>query len=81
MLNRWCSEDYICYECVPRNVLLLNMMHDYHINEGMVKNIPYFMIIIPLLYNVCHLVNAAREIVRYVKHSDSSEVHEESDTI
>ena len=41
----------------------------------------HLMIIIPLLYNVCHLVNAAGEIVGYVKNSDSSEVHEESDMI
>ena len=41
----------------------------------------YLMIIIPLLHNECHLVNAMEEIVRYVKHSDASEVHEELDMI
>ena len=30
---------------------------------------------------MCHLFNAAGEIVGYVKHSDSSELHEESDMI
>ena len=56
-------------------------MHDYHIIEGMVKNTLHLMIIIPLLYNVCHLVNTAGEIVRYVKHYDSSEMHKKLDMI
>ena len=56
-------------------------MHGYHLDEGLMENTLHLMIIIPLLYNVCHLVNTAGEIVRYVKHYDSSEVHEESDMI
>ena len=56
-------------------------MHDYHLDEGVMEKTLHLMIIIPLLYNICHLFNVAREIVGYVKNSDSSEVHEESDMI
>ena len=38
MLTRWGSENFICYECVPWNVLLLKLMHDYHLDEGVVGN-------------------------------------------
>ena len=41
----------------------------------------HLMTITPFLCNICHFVNAAGEIIGYVKHSDSSEVHEESDMI
>ena len=78
MMTRWGNENFICNECVPWDVIFLNMMHEYHLDEGMMKKTLHLMIIIPLLYNVCHIVNTVREIVRYVKHSDSSEVHEES---
>ena len=81
MLTRWGSENFIRYECVPWNVLFLKLMHDYHLDEEVVEEILHLMIIIPLLYNVCHLVNVVEEIVRYVKHSESSEVHEEPDMI
>ena len=81
MMTRWGSENFIFNECVPWDVIFLKLMHEYHLDEGMVKNTLHLMIIIPLLYNVCHLVNTAGEIVRYVKHYDSSEVHEESDMI
>ena len=81
MLTRWGSEDLIFYECVPRNVLFLKLMHEYHLDEGMVKHTLHLMIIIHILYNVCHLFNAAGEIVRFVKNSDSSEVHEDLDMI
>ena len=69
------SEDLICYECVPWDFLLLKLMHDYHLDEGVVEKTLHLMIIIPLLYYVCHFFNVARKIVRYVKHSDSCEVH------
>ena len=82
MMTRWGSENFICNECVwPWDVLLLKLMHEYHLDEGMVKKTLHLMIIIPILYNVCHVVNAAGEIVGYVNHSDSSEVHEELDMI
>ena len=81
MLARWGSENFICYECVPWNVLLLEMMHDYHLDEGVMENIFHLMIIVPLFYNVCHLVNVVGEIVGYVKYPDPSEMHEELDMI
>ena len=81
MLTRSGSEKFICYKCVPWNVLLLKLMHDYHLDEGVVEKTLHLMIIIPLLYNVFHLVNVVGEIVGYVKHPDSSEVHEELDMI
>ena len=56
-------------------------MHEYHLDEGVVEKTLHLMIIIHILCNVCHLVNAAGEIIGYVKHSDTSEVHEESDMI
>ena len=56
-------------------------MYDDHLDEKVMEKTLHLMIIIPLLYYVCHLVNAAGEIVGYVKHSDSREVHEESDMI
>ena len=56
-------------------------MHDQHINEGVMGKTLHLMIIIPFFHNECHLFNAAEEIVRYVKHSESSEVHEELDMV
>ena len=81
MMTRWGSENFICNECVPWDVFLLKLMHDYHLDKGMVKNTLHLIIIIPAFYNVCHLVNVVGEIVGYVKHFDSSEVHEESDMV
>ena len=81
MLTRWGSENFICYECVPCNVLLLKLMHDHHFDNGVVKETQHLMIIIPVLCIIFHLINAAGEIIGYVKHSDSSEVHEESDMV
>ena len=81
MMNRWGSENFICKECFSWDVLLLKLMHDYHLDEGMVKNTLHLITIIPFLYNLCHIVNVLREIVGYVKHFDSSEVDEESDVI
>ena len=78
MLTRWGSENFICYECFPWNVLLLKLMHDY---KGMVKDSLHLMIIISLLCNVCHLVNVAREKIGYVKYSDSSDMHKKPDMI
>ena len=54
-------------------------MHDYHLDEGVMENNLHLMIIIPILYYVCHLVNVSEEIVGYVKHYNSIEVHEELD--
>ena len=51
-------------------------MHDYHFDEGVVEENLHLMIIISLLGNKFHLVNAPVEIVRYVEHSDPCEVHE-----
>ena len=81
MLTRWGSENFICYECVPWNVLLLKLMHDYHFDKGVVKETLHLMIIIPLLCNVCHLFNVVGEEIGYVKHSDSSEMHKKLDMI
>ena len=53
-------------------------MYDYHLNKGVVKETFHLMIIISLLGNKCHLINASVEIIRYMKHYDPSEVHEES---
>ena len=81
MMTRCGSENFICNEYVPWDVLLLKLMHEYHLDEGMVKKTLNVVIIIALLYSICHCFNVVGEIVRYVKHSDSSEVHEESDMI
>ena len=40
-----------------------------------------FLIVIPLLHNVSHLVNAAENIVWYVYYSNSSEMNEEMDMV
>ena len=34
MMTSWGSENFIFNECVPWDVLLLKLMHDYHIDEG-----------------------------------------------
>ena len=81
MLTRWGGEDFIFYECVPWDVLLLKPMHDYHLDEGVMEKTLHLMIVIPLLYNVFHFFSVAGEIVGYVKHSDSSEVHEDSNMV
>ena len=54
-------------------------MYDYHLDKGVVKDTLHLMIIISLLGNECHFINAPGEIIGYVKHSDPSEVHEELD--
>ena len=51
-------------------------MEDHYFDEGVVKDTLNFMIIISLLGNKCHLLNAPVEIVRYIEHSDPCEVHE-----
>ena len=81
MMIKWHSENHICNECVPWDVIFLKLMHEYHLDEGVMEKTLYLMIIIPLLHNECHLVNVVEEIVRYVKHSDSIEVNEESDMV
>ena len=81
MLTRWNSKNFICNECVPWDILLFKLMHDYHLDEGMVKNNFHLMTIIPPLYNAFHLVNALGEIVRYMKHFYSRKVYEELDMV
>ena len=81
MLTTWGSENFICYKCVPWNVLFLKLMHYYHLDEEVVEKTLHLMIVIPLLCNVCHLVNATREEIGYVKHSNSSEIHKKTDMI
>ena len=81
MLTRWGSENFILCECVPWNVIFLKLVHDYHLDKGVVKETLHLMIIIPLLCNVCHIFNVMGEEIGYVKHSNSSEVDEELDMI
>ena len=59
----------------------MNVMCDYHLDNGAVKHTFHLMIIISLLGNKFHLINALVEIIRYMKHSNPSEVHEEPNMI
>ena len=56
-------------------------MQQYHFYEGVVEETLHLMIIISLLGNKFHLINATVEIIGYLKHSNPSEVHEETDMI
>ena len=56
-------------------------MDDYHFDEGVVEETLHLMIIISLLGNKCHFINALEEVIGYMKHSNPNEVHEESDMI
>ena len=50
-------------------------MEDYDLDEGVVKNTVRLVLIFSLLDNICHLVNAPEEVIRYVEHLDPCEVH------
>ena len=51
-------------------------MEDYDFDEGMVKETVHLVLRFSFLDNICHRVNASKEIIRYVEHPDSCEVHE-----
>ena len=56
-------------------------MEDYDFDEGMVKNIIHLVLRFSPLDHICHIVNALEEVIRYVDHPDSCEVHEWPDMI
>ena len=47
----------------------------------MMKYILHFLIVISILHNVSHLINAMEKIIRQMQHSNSSEMHEKTNMI
>ena len=76
MLNRWSNEYVISYESTRLNFQLFEVMEDYDLDEGVVKKTFHLVLIFSLLDNICHLVNASEELIRYVGHLDPCAVHE-----
>ena len=76
MLNKRISEYFIGNEGTPWNVQLFEVMQDNYFDEGVVENTSHLMLIFSFLDNICHLVNAPKEIIRYVKHINPCEINE-----
>ena len=66
MIVMWSSENLMGNEGIPWNVLLLKLVHNYHLDKWMMEKALHFLMVVSLLHYIGHFINATEEIIGYV---------------